>query len=420
MRSILLLGNYRPTLTLARQLAPLGYRIIVTRGGGEGCSEFSRYVSECWDHPPIEDETSFFAALNSFLRQRPDIEIILPVWEPCVTGLAKHQKHLPQDRVYATPSSSIVQQCLNKMEMVKLAAEVGVPCAKFAIIDSFDELREAGSRVDYPFIVRPLASSLPINGRKAVICHSEDEFKKLLPEWPEGHRSLIVQEYVEGPRYNVYFAAQHGKPLRLLAAKILRTHLRDGTGLAVDGLTVDLDDDLKDATEKLLSALDYTGVGCVQFIVDRASERLSFLELNPRIAGNHAVPEACGLELSRLAVDLAEGGGTAEPHFTAKGGKRYAWTYCDLRGLRVALQEQQIGGPQALSEFGRLLWLGLRAPIHMTWDWRDPVPTLALFANQIPGLSKFVPSDFKRPVRDSQDVKGSLPAASAPLKAQNT
>lgn len=122
MRSILLLGNYRPTLTLVRKLAPLGYRIIVTRGGGEGCSEFSRYVSECWDHPPIEDEISFFAALNDFLRQRTDIEVVLPVWEPCVIGLAKHQKFLPQDRVYATPSSSIVQQCLNKLKMVEFGA----------------------------------------------------------------------------------------------------------------------------------------------------------------------------------------------------------------------------------------------------------------------------------------------------------
>src|SRR5688500_5286865 len=41
---VLLLGNYRPTLAIARALAPLGYRILVAGKGGEGVAEYSRYA----------------------------------------------------------------------------------------------------------------------------------------------------------------------------------------------------------------------------------------------------------------------------------------------------------------------------------------------------------------------------------------
>lgn len=416
MSSILLLGNYRPTLTLARKLAPLGYRIIVTRGGGEGCSEFSRHVAECWDHPPLSDERHFFSKLNEFLLSRPDIKIVLPVWEACVEGLARHQHMLPQDRTYATPSPDTVEHCLNKLDMLKLASSVGAPCADFAVVCSLEELHTKAGRLELPVVVRPLASSLPIFGRKAVICRNRAEFEAAFTYWPEQHEQLIVQEYVEGPRYNVYFAARNGRPLRFLAAKILRTHLRDGTGLAVDGQTIDLDEDLKDATEKLLEGLNYTGVGCAQFIVDREIDRVTFLELNPRIAGNHAVAEASGLNLSSLAIDLARDAGVSEELQIAKGGKRYAWTYCDLRGLRVALQQRQISVGTGVREFCEAIWLGFRAPIHMTWDRRDPLPTIALFANQFPGLSKLVPTKHKRSNAKSNPSRSSMTHALAPTK----
>lgn len=388
--SVLLLGNYRPTITLARELKPLGYRIIVTRGGGEGLSEYSRFVDECWDHPPVEDETAFVGALQAFLRDRPNIRIILPVWEPCALQLAHHRESLPDDRIYAAPNSDTVIACLDKMHMLSFAKSSNVPIAEFAIVDNHSRLADEAERIGYPLIVRPATSSLELNGEKVLISSNQEELLAELPAWPSGHDELIVQEYVTGPRYNLYFAAQRGRPVRFLSAEILRTHKANGTGLAVEGATIALDPDIRQYGENLIKALDYDGVGCIQFIVDRESGKVTFLELNPRIAGNHAVAEYCGLELGRLSIDLARTPEREEPFFVGNAGVHYAWTYGELRGIVESLSNGQLKPGSLPRAIALMIRNCFATDVHMTWRWDDPLPTLALFLRQVPGIKTLV------------------------------
>lgn len=378
--TVLLLGNYRPSLTVARQLAPLGYRLIVSRGGGpEGCAEYSRYISECWDHPPIAKPAEFFAALSAFLETRPDIKIVYPIWEECVLGLALYRDALPRDRIYVTPQADTVLTCLDKTKMMMVAARAGVPVADFAVVRSYGELLREAGRIGFPLVLRPVSSAKPIVGKKALILDSLAEISELLPAWPSQHEELIVQARVTGPRHNLYFAAKDGRPIRYLAAEILRSHLADGTGLAVEGQTIDLEPDLRKYADRILRALDYTGIGCVQFMVDRSKGQVSFLELNPRVAGNHAIAEASGLELSRLAIDLARGGASDERLKIGAAGRRYAWTYGDLRGLAGGVSKLDVTPAAAASWLWKAAITFLRADTHMTWCWSDPKPTLMLF-----------------------------------------
>src|SRR6185503_17231776 len=80
--AVLLLGNYRPTITLVRELKALSYAIIVGRGGGEGGAEYSRFTDEIWDHPELEESPdAFLLSLRSFLLRRSDIGVVFPVAE---------------------------------------------------------------------------------------------------------------------------------------------------------------------------------------------------------------------------------------------------------------------------------------------------------------------------------------------------
>lgn len=393
--TVLLLGNYRPCLTLARRLTPLGYKVIVTRGGGEGCSEFSRHVAECWDHPPLSDVDAFIEALGAFLRQRPDIQIVMPVWEACVEAIAAHGSRLPPDRVYATPRPKTVTTCLDKDRMNEIAVASQVPCAHSELVRTYDDLRARAKELAFPVVIRPKSSSVPLCGKKALILMTAQDLETWLPQWPDGHDELIVQDYVDGPRHNLYLAARNGTLIRLLAVEIVRTHLKDGTGLAVEGATYTPDATLKTYAEDMVRTLDYDGVGCLQVMVDERTGAASFLELNPRIAGNHAIAEACGLELSRLAIDLARGHGADEQLFVGPANKRFAWTYCEMRGIRKALADRDIGVGGALGWIGRAIRTGVTADIHITWSWSDPLPTLMLFAKQTPGVAALVPNRWK-------------------------
>jgi biotin carboxylase len=380
--SVLLLGNYRPTICLVRELKALGYRTVVGRGGGEGGAERSRFTDEVWDHPPLgADPAAFVHALAALLGRRPEIRVVFPVAEAFVRAVSAARDRLPADRVYAIPDGTGIDVTLDKVAAYALAASVGVPVAPYAIVGSTAALRERSAAIGYPVVIRPLDSTRRLGDEKALIVRSEAE----LPRWPPGQAALLVQRYATGRRHNLYFAAQAGRLVRLVEAVIDRTDRADDTGLAVEGRTVASAPDLTLFTERLTAALRYTGVGCAQFQVDRRTGAVSFLEVNPRIGGNHAIAAAAGLELGSLSIVLASPDAPAVPFVGGRAGLRYAWTYGDLRGFARALASGLPPG-SAVRWAVRLVRALVRADVHVTWRRDDPLPTLALYARTLRAL----------------------------------
>lgn len=381
-RTVLLLGNYRPTVAVARRMAMLGYRVIVTRDRG-GLAAVSRSVSEVWDAPKTAKDQGFFDCLAEFLEERPDIGFVVPVEESYVLGLARNREKLPANRVYGSPTDKIVTTCLDKVAMLEVAERAGVPSAPASVVETLDDLFDAAKRIAFPLIVRPLSSLHPIAGRKALIAQDESILREALLEWPEGHRQLIVQRFIRGPRFNVDFAAQKGKIIQAVATRILRTDAHDGTGIDVCGKTLPMPDDLRDFTARMAAALDYTGVGLIQFMVDRARDEITFLELNPRFNGNTAVPDRAGLELCRLAIDLAENPDRDEMPFESAGGLRHSWFYGDIQGIRKSVRHGMMKRGQVPAALWRAVRDAATADFHVIWNWRDPLPGISQFANTI-------------------------------------
>lgn len=382
---VLVLGNYRPTIPLARSLAEAGYRVIVTRGCGRGTSQHSRFVAEVWNHPPLSTGEPFYAALGAFLRSRPDIGIVYPIWEACMPGLTRYRHLLPDGRAIIMPDPETTELCLDKPRMLQLATEAGVACAKYRRVETCRSLVGAANEIGFPIIVRPTSSKQPLNGKKAVIVTSRDRLRAQLPSWPTDHADLIVQRYVNGPRINLYFAARHGRPIRYLASKIDTTDVLDGTGYAVDGETIPLAEDIKRIGDRLISRLGYHGVGLIQCMRDQSSGALSFIELNPRVSGSHTVAELCGLDLGRIAVDLALGRPTPNGLTVGESGKRYVWTFGALSGIGASFRSGEIGLRRAGTDALGSLLRAFQADIHMTWRWDDPKPALALLFRKLLG-----------------------------------
>lgn len=388
--AVLVLGDYRPVLSLARELAPQGYRIIVARGLGEGYSEYSRFVDEVWDHPPLANAKGFVDALSGYLEARPDIEVVYPVFEDYVRFIAENEDRLPKGPVYATPERNSVRATLDKMHMAQLAKSIDVPTAAYRIVRDYAALIAAAEAIGYPIVVRPQESGEGVAGKKALICRSADDLARELPAWPGFHTTLMVQRYVEGPRYNHYFAARNGDIFRILETRIVETEESDGTGYAVAGHTACISPDLMQHTERLLRAVDYTGVGLIQYMVNRETGEVTFVELNPRIVGSHVIAEATGLELSRLAIDLVRHPERKEEMRVGAPGMRYVWSYGAIRGLRKSLARGELNRMGALHALSAVIGKALDAPVHMTFRWDDPLPTVMLFLSQIRPLRRIL------------------------------
>lgn len=414
LKSILLLGDYRPTLTLARTYARLGFRVLVAGKTPVGASDYSRFVAEVHDLDDV-DATAFQAGLSALLRRNPEICVIVPVAESFARSLAAFAEALPRHIVVAAPDKASVDACFDKAGSYERAHRLGVPVAPFGIVHDREQLLREVPAIGYPVIVRPLSSTFRLGSEKALTIENPDDLGRLLPEWPEGHVALLLQRRVEGKRHNLYFAARAGRLLRACEARIDRTDRPDGTGLAVDGETIEPDVQRAAHLALILEDLSYTGIGCAQFLVDPADGRSWFLEINPRIAGNHAIPEAAGLELGRLAIALARGEAGDIPFVSGRAGLRFAWTYGDLSGLR-----HRVAAGAGTRELARAAWdvfqAAVLARVHMTWTWSDPLPTIALFARAFFGNRRSRPRQQPKARQDAfaaADTVQQLPSGTA-------
>lgn len=377
-----MLGNYLPSLTVVRSLHAAGHRVVAGDGGEFSTVGRSRACHELWRHPPVRQPEEFLSALTTLVDQRPDITTVLPLQERYVALLATVRDRLPAHLVVATPDPSTVSTCLDKNRMYEVARAAGVPFRPIVVATSLTELAGAAASTGYPAVVRPTSgatSPLPDN-RKAVIARDRAELDQTFPVWPDGHVSLIVQRYVDGPRHNVYFAADRGRVLGRVQTKILRTDRSDGTGYATDGITVASDPVLVDACDAIVGRLAYTGIGCAQFLVPPDGE-MSFLELNPRHGAAAAIATACGLDLALAAIDLASGQGWSPGReLSYPVGRRYAWTTGELYAVLTARSAHEISRAEMMRRLGLVAATAARAETHLTWSFRDPRPTRAVLA----------------------------------------
>jgi biotin carboxylase len=389
-QTVLLLGNYRPALTLSRVLSKRGYRIISGLQGCDGGAEHSRFVDKVWDHPAIETAPQqFLVELGEFIRVN-DVSIVFPVSENFVMYFARHPGADACGAKVAMVNQKLVGQCLDKIYMMELARTNNVPTAAFAIARNQNQLVQTTRTIGFPLVIRPEESTTRLDEKKALFVADEADFERQLPVWPNDQDGLIVQKMAGGKRHNIYFASEKGQLFRYLHAIISRTDSPDGSGLAVDGITIEPTEELRRYSESLIRALNYTGIGCVQFLVDEKIGKVSFLEINARIAGNHALPEFAGLGLSTILLDLAVGRPLDTTPITGKSGIRFVWTSGDILAAKIAWSESQAGTGEVVKRVLQAVGAALRADIHMTFSLADPMPGLIALKNVVPNGRKLV------------------------------
>ena len=376
----LLLGNYRPSLQVVRSLARNGYPVIVGHSGANDSSDFverSRFVREVWRHPDYEENPARFLRALAARLEEGDIGAIYPVSESALRFLIDHRQAIPEEVTLVAPPPGAVATCLDKVRMLQICEDAQVAQAPYAVVDNIASLHREATGEMFPCIVKPINSKQRLLGSKAVVCRDRSQLLAFFEEWPQNHEKLIIQRVVTGHRHNIYFCCRSGKLLAAVEVRIDRTDHQDGTGFAVEGVSLPLSPVLRRQCESLIAVLKYTGVGCAQFMVGENGST-SFLEINPRLGANFPIVEACGLPLSVLAVNLSRGQALPSLQRLAdyRTGVKYVWSTGDLAGLKSAVVRRDVTAWQALVWLGKIAQGVCTAQVHVTWQWHDPLPTI--------------------------------------------
>ncbi|MGH8128957.1 MAG: ATP-grasp domain-containing protein, partial [Gammaproteobacteria bacterium] len=279
--------------------------------------------------------------------------------------------------------AKVIEACMNKVLACQKAQDCNVPQMPYEIVGDRHELDNAVRGIGYPCVVKPVSERFTIGGEKASILRSQDDLDGNFELWPADNARLIVQGFAEGQRHNCHFLADEGRLLAYFEQVVLRTTRANGTGYGTDGLSVPPSPQLRKYCEALLMNLNYSGAGCVQFMVDDRQGTACFLEINPRLDATCALAVRCGYDFPLMALEYARyrRGITFAPpgNDSVYSRCRVVWLLGEIEALGHELRRHHIGARQAWTAFWGTVRSALTADVHLVWSWRDPLPALHAF-----------------------------------------
>ncbi|MGI9611139.1 MAG: acetyl-CoA carboxylase biotin carboxylase subunit, partial [Acidimicrobiia bacterium] len=211
------------------------------------------------------------------------------------------------------PSAEAIEVMGSKVESKRLVESVGVPIIPGSELADLSVPKTAAEAIGLPVLVKASAGG---GGKGMRVVSNLD----LLPEAIEGARreaasafgddTVFIEKYLPAPRHIEIqvFGDGHGNLVSLFEREcsIQRRHqkiIEESPSPAVDE---SLRTSMGEAALEVARAVDYTGAGTVEFLVQDGD--FFFLEMNTRLQVEHPVTEAItGLDLVRLQIDVANG-----------------------------------------------------------------------------------------------------------------
>lgn len=377
-RHVLVLGDYRQTVTIVRSLGRVGFRITLGTSERRSSTALSRYVSEVRVFEE-SDRDRFLDQLEDYLkREKPDY--VFPVGEDQARCIAHATERFMPLATWVMPDPDTLLRCLDKRALYELTPTLGIPTAAWRKFTDIAGWSRAVHEIGFPVVVKRKDSSADIRQKKAIILRTPDAFDAFLTELANEPDvgSLLLQKFAPGVRQNCHIAADRGRLVAYFQQKVLRTDELDGTGIGVEGVSVQASPELRAYCERLVEALGYHGIGCIQFMVDEGSGAVAFLEFNPRMDSTAALPYRLGYDYPRIAVEIAARVALAPLTRAYPTGKRYHWLYGDVLSWFACHKQGRQSSAELLRWALRMFWSTLTSH-HLTWDARDPMPTLHMF-----------------------------------------
>jgi predicted ATP-grasp superfamily ATP-dependent carboligase len=122
---------------------------------------------------------------------------------------------------------------------------------------------------------------------------------------------------------------------------------------------------------KLLRALDYRGLGSLEFKYRSSDHRYYFIEMNTRLPWYNGIFDDAGVNLPYLTyLDLS--GKSDEFELQTTQQQVIAWT--SYRKYSAWYKETRTAHPIS---FWNWIWTIKRVRSYAWWNWRDPAPFVA-------------------------------------------
>ena len=211
--------------------------------------------------------------------------------------------------LFAGPTSDILLRASDKSTMKKIACEQQIPVLTGYSISNINDALIYAHETGYPVMLKINNGGGGI-GMKSV--YNDDELKKSFKVLQCGkNRELLIEKYLETVRHiEVQILADKYRNILILGNRDCSIQLDNKKVLEecpAQNLSPELLKKLYADSLKLAQAINYIGIGTVEFLVDEA-ENYYFMEMNARIQVEYGISEMItGIDLIEWQIKIAAG-----------------------------------------------------------------------------------------------------------------
>jgi protein-tyrosine-phosphatase/predicted ATP-grasp superfamily ATP-dependent carboligase len=304
-RSVLVLGSdTRAFLAVIRSLGRRGLSVHVAWCPPDSVALRSRYVRRVHELPfPEAGPQAWIPALSDLLH-RENFDLVLPCHDQVQIPLQLHRAAFEPWAPLVLLDDPVFRIVSDKVATSELARSLGIPVPRSLLVRSVEQIPAALDAFDYPLVVKPWASFTQedLSNRnwvtKARSARSlRERLEALLPRGP-----VLLQENFVGIGVGVELLAHRGEPLVLFQHERVHEPLEGGG--STYRRSVALHPELRDATARLISSLQYTGIAMVEFKLDPRTGRWVLIEINGRFWGSLPLAIAAGADFPAFLYDL--------------------------------------------------------------------------------------------------------------------
>lgn len=304
---VVVLNTHHSGLAIARDLGPLGIRVL----GLTAIPSFPGNASRWLEHRPSPDSLTQADELLDYLALLGDElgspALLLPTRDHDLNLIARNRDRLEARFLMPMLPLAELDRVMNKDTLASAAAEVGLSVPRAVTVSLPAELERASS-LRFPCICKPIYASQwrkpgiweAVGRQKALRVESFDHLRTFYGGFSPLDPLVIVQEWIEGGEGNLQiFGSYCGVDHEVLAFFTARKRLQypplSGTGIVVEALRLP---DLEEPSRALLRALKFRGISEIEFKRDDRDGRLYLIEVNPRHWDQHGLGTAVGVNLS--------------------------------------------------------------------------------------------------------------------------
>jgi D-aspartate ligase len=391
----LVLGGNLNGLSIARSLGRQGIPVWVASTPNIRLASFSRYTRKTLPWPIGDDETQVEYLLEVAAQNKLDQWVLFPTSDESAALLSRFHSDLSHRFRVSAPPWEVLQWAYDKRLTYRLAAEHQVDYPATFYPSSEVDLENLHWAL--PAILKP-ATHASVNRFTAEKAWPVASRQELLARYREARELIppdliLVQEKIPGGGESQFSYAAlccDGEPIVSLTARRTRQYPIDFGYSSSFVETLDVPE-IVAPSQRLLAAIEYTGIVEVEYKFDSRDGRFKLLDINPRLWTWASLGARAGVDFPYLLWRMMQGQHLVEK--SAPAGVRWVRMSTDI--------------PAAIHEIVRgclkpgAYLRSLRSPLEFAlFSFDDPLPgfmDIPLFAykhiyNACIGLRKDVPT----------------------------